>query len=148
MGNFRSGGLIYFNFYNDNVIVDRYGFLPIQAFGELKNETWRFAGGLQMDIFAPLLPTVLPFSYLVASGNPGLYRGQLRAERYFYPSDIDQITFTAGISEPISTTVVDSALVPGVGGDHRGQWLAGPGNAPGLGGGRARASRPGSPASV
>ena len=71
MGNFKSGGLIYFNFYNDNVTVDRYGFLPIQAFGELKNETWRFAGGLQIDIFAPLLPTVLPFSYLAASGNAG-----------------------------------------------------------------------------
>ena len=43
MGNFKSGGLIYFNLYNDAVIVDRYGILPIQAYGELKNETWRFA---------------------------------------------------------------------------------------------------------
>ena len=78
MGEFRSGGLILFNLYNDNVVVDRYGFLPIQAYGELKNETWRFAGGLQTDIFAPLLPTVLPFSYLMASGNVGVFRGQLR----------------------------------------------------------------------
>jgi len=113
VGAFRSGGLILFNFYNDNVAADRYGFLPIQAFGELKNETWRFAGGLQMDIFAPLLPTVLPFSYLAASGNPGLYRGQLRAERFFYPAEDEQITFIAGISEPISTIVTDSAIVPG-----------------------------------
>jgi hypothetical protein len=113
MGAFESGGLIWLTLYNDNITLDRYGILPVQAYGELKNETWRFAAGLQMDIFAPLLPTVLPFSFLAASGNPGLYRGQLRAERFWYPSDIDQITFTAGISEPISTIVTDSAQVPG-----------------------------------
>src|SRR5262245_40640450 len=54
MGNFRSGGLIVFNLYSDNVIVDRYGFLPYQGYGELRNEFWRFAAGLQADIFAPL----------------------------------------------------------------------------------------------
>jgi hypothetical protein len=113
MGNFNSGGLLLFNLYNDAVIVDRYGILPIQAYGELKNETWRFAGGLQTDIFAPLLPTVLPFSYLMASGNTGVFRGQLRAERYFYPSVDEQVTFTAGISEPISTIIHDSAVVLG-----------------------------------
>ena len=113
MGGYRSGGLILFNLYNDNVVADRYGILPIQAYGELKNETWRFAGGLQTDIFAPLLPTVLPFSYLMASGNAGVFRGQLRAERYFYPAMDEQITFIAGISEPISTTITDSAIVPG-----------------------------------
>jgi hypothetical protein len=113
MGNFRSGALILFNLYNDNVVADRYGFLPIQAYGELKNETWRFAAGLQTDIFAPLLPTVLPFSYLMASGNAGVFRGQLRAERYFYPSADEQVTLTAGISEPISTTINDSTAVTG-----------------------------------
>lgn len=113
MGGFQSGGLLFVNLYNDAVIADRYGILPINAYGELKNETWRFAGGLQIDIFAPLLPTVLPFSYLMASGNAGVYRGQLRAERYWYPSDIDQITFTAGISDPTATTVNDSTAVTG-----------------------------------
>lgn len=113
VGNFRSGGLILFNFYNDAVIVDRYGVLPIQAYGELKNEDWRFAGGLQTDIFAPLLPTVLPFSYLMASGNAGVFRGQLRAERFFYPAEDEQITFTAGLSEPISTTINNSTAVTG-----------------------------------
>jgi hypothetical protein len=113
MGAFRSGGFFLFNLYNDAVIVDRYGILPIQAYGELKNESWRFAAGLQTDIFAPLLPTVLPFSYLMASGNAGVFRGQLRAETYFYPSEVDQITFTAGISEPISTTINNSTVVTG-----------------------------------
>jgi hypothetical protein len=113
MGNFRSGGLILFNLYNDNAVADRYGFLPIQAYGQLQNETWRFAAGLQTDIFAPLLPTVLPFSYLMASGNAGVFRGQIRAERYWYPAYNSQLTFIAGLSEPISTTIHDGSLVPG-----------------------------------
>src|SRR5262249_6184058 len=59
---FQSGGLIALTLYNDSLIVDRYGILPILAYGELKNEDWRFAAGLQFDIFNPLNPTVLPFS--------------------------------------------------------------------------------------
>jgi hypothetical protein len=84
--------------------------LPYQAFGELKNESWRIAGGLQMDIFAPVLPTVLPFSFLAASGNPGIYRGQLRVERFYYPWDDEQITLTAGISDPNPTLLSTDAL--------------------------------------
>jgi hypothetical protein len=110
IGEFQSGGFVLANFFNDAVIVDRYGFLPILAFGELKNRNWRFAAGLQLDIFAPLLPTVLPFSYLAASGNAGVYRGQLRAERFFHPSDNEQVTITAGISDPVATTLNNVTL--------------------------------------
>jgi hypothetical protein len=38
IGEWQSGGLIMFALYNDSITVDRYGFLPYQAFGELKNE--------------------------------------------------------------------------------------------------------------
>jgi hypothetical protein len=113
MGNFRSGGLIVFNLYNTSVVADRYGFLPYQAYGELKNETWRLAGGLQADIFAPVLPTVLPFSYLMGSGNTGVFRGQLRAERFYYPSADEQITLIGGISEATPTIINDSTIVTG-----------------------------------
>jgi hypothetical protein len=110
VGDFEAGGLIMFALYNDSIIVDRYGFLPYQAFGELKNEDWRVAGGLQMDIFAPVLPMVLPFSFLAASGNAGLYRGQLRVERFYHCSDDEQITLTAGISDPNPTIVNEDVL--------------------------------------
>src|SRR5262245_39373404 len=100
---FQSGGLIALTLYNDSVIVDRYGILPIQAYGELKNEDWRFAAGLQFDIFNPLNPTVLPFSLLGASGNAGAYRGQARVERFLRPCDDAQVTLTAGVSEPVPT---------------------------------------------
>lgn len=125
----KAGGLILVNLFNDSVIEDRYGLLPIQAYGELKNEDWRFAAGLQTDIFTPLLPTVLPFSYLAASGNAGVYRGQVRAERFLHPSDNTQWTLTAGISEPIATTVSNLGISEDNGWPNvelRLAWAAGP----------------------
>ena len=113
VGNFQSGALILFNLYNDSVIADRYGFLPLQAYGQLKNESWRFAAGLQSDIFAPLLPTVLPFSYLMGSGNTGVFRGQARVERFYNPTPDQQFTLIAGLSQPTSTIYNDSTLVFG-----------------------------------
>jgi hypothetical protein len=110
IGEFQAGGLIVFNLYNDSLVADRYGFLPYQAFGELKNDTWRIAAGLQMDIFAPVLPTVLPFSYLAASGNAGIYRGQFRVERFFQPAADKQITLTAGVSDANPTLVNEDVL--------------------------------------
>ena len=93
-------------FYNDAVIVDQYGFLPLQAYGELKNQDWRFAAGLQFDVFSPGVPTVLPFSALGASGNAGnSFRGQVRLERYLQPADDMQWTIQAALSEPISSTI-------------------------------------------
>ena len=45
--------------FNDAVLNDQYGFLPLQAFGELRNTNWRISAGLQFDVFAPKTPTVL-----------------------------------------------------------------------------------------
>jgi hypothetical protein len=129
IGRFESGGLIMFALYNDSITVDRYGFLPYQAYGELKNEQWRFAGGLQMDIFAPVLPTVLPFSFLAASGNAGIYRGQLRAERFYRMGSNEQVTLTVGISDPNPTLLNNDILSedngwPNV--EGRAAWAVGP----------------------
>ena len=88
------------------MIADRYGVLPLQAFGELKNEDWRFAAGLQFDVFSPGIPTVLPFSALAASGNVGnSFRGQLRVERFLRPADNVQWTIQGAVSEPINSTI-------------------------------------------
>jgi hypothetical protein len=128
IGCYKAGGLIMFALYNDSITVDRYGFLPYQAFGELKNEDWRFAGGLQMDIFAPLLPTVLPFSFLAASGNAGLYRGQIRAERFYHPSRNEQITLTVGIGDANPTILNNDILTEDAGWPNveaRAAWAVG-----------------------
>ena len=129
IGDLEAGGLVMFCLYNDSIAADRYGFLPYQAFGELKNEQWRFAGGLQLDIFAPVLPTVLPFSVLAASGNTGLYRGQVRAERFFYPGEDEQVTLTVGVSDANPTIFNEDVLSedngwPNV--EARIGWAAGP----------------------
>ncbi len=103
---FQAGGLVAALFFNDAVIVDRYGFLPMQAYGELRNDCWRFAAGLQFDVFNPGAPTVLPFSVLSASGNSGnSFRGQIRMERFFNPSSNMQWTVQAALSEPVATTL-------------------------------------------
>lgn len=102
----QAGGLALITFYNDAVIVDRYGFLPIQAYGELKNEDVRFAAGLQFDVFCPNTANILPFSILSASGNAGNnFRAQARVERFLRPTDCTQWTFQFAISEPIATGI-------------------------------------------
>jgi hypothetical protein len=105
---FDTGGVVMLTLYNDSLFADRYGILPVLAYGQLKNDEWRFAAGLQFDIFNPLNPTVLPFSYLFTSGNAGVYRGQMRVERYFYPSETSQITLTGGIGDPTPSLVNSS----------------------------------------
>ena len=106
MGNFRAGGMFTALFYNDNVLADKYGLLPLLAWADLSNENWRFAAGLQFDVFAPGLPTILPFSALGASGNAGnSFRGQLRAERFLNPYDDVQWTLQLALSEPIVTSI-------------------------------------------
>ena len=100
----QAGGLALITFYNDAVIVDRYGFLPLLAYGELKNEDMRFAAGLQFDVFCPNTANILPFSILSASGNAGNnFRGQARLERYLRPTGCTQWTIQLAISEPIAT---------------------------------------------
>ena len=106
IGRFQSGGLVVAMFYNDAVVVDQYGLLPLQAYGELRNENWRFAAGLQFDVFSPAAPTVLPFSALCGSGNAGnSFRGQVRLERFLHPADHTQWTLQFALSEPIVSTI-------------------------------------------
>ena len=106
IGGFQSGGLVMAMFYNDFVLADQYGFLPLQAYGDLRNENWRFAAGLQFDVFNPGSPTVLPFSALCGSGNSGnSFRGQLRLERFLNPRDTVQWTIQTALSEPIVSTI-------------------------------------------
>jgi hypothetical protein len=103
---FQSSAVLMACFYGSSLIQDVYGFLPVQAYAQLKNDDWRIAAGLQFDIFNPLNPTILPFSYLAGSGNAGAgFPAQLRVERYFHPADDAQVTVTTGISDPLPTTV-------------------------------------------
>jgi hypothetical protein len=127
---FQSSAVIAACFYSSSLVEDLWGFLPLQAYAQLKNDDWRFAVGLQLDIFNPLNPTVLPISYLGASGNTGAFRGQLRVERYFHLVDDEQITLTGGLSDPVPTTVSNTFRIsedngwPNV--EVRAAWAKGP----------------------
>ncbi|TWU31594.1 hypothetical protein Poly41_61510 [Novipirellula artificiosorum] len=106
IGDWQTGGTLLAMFYNDNLLADQYGFLPLLAYGELKNRKWRFAAGLQFDVFNPGLPTVLPFAGLSGSGNSGnSFRGQVRLERFLNPSEDVQWTIQTALSEPIASTI-------------------------------------------
>ena len=105
IGNFHSGGRISAVFFdNTTVFADRNGFLLQQSYGELFNDQWRFAAGLQLDVFAPGLPTVLPFSDLGGSGSPGnCINGQIRVERFVKLGSDSQLTLQGALSEPLNT---------------------------------------------
>jgi hypothetical protein len=99
------GGYFFGYIQNDNLTTDAYGLLPFQAYGDLKSEHWRFAAGLQSDVFNPVIPTMIPVIGLYDSGNTGSFRGQIRLEYFLKPSDECQLTFQLAASKPISTAI-------------------------------------------
>ena len=112
IGNFQSGGRISAVFFDPSVLADQYGFLLQASYGELFNDRWRFAAGLQFDVFAPGLPTVLPFSYLGGSGSPGnCIRGQIRVERFVDVGSESQLTLQGALSQPLNTFVTPDLVL-------------------------------------
>ncbi len=87
---------------NTNVFADRNGFMLTQSYGELFNDQWRFAAGLQLDVFAPNLPTVLPFTI---DGSPigNTIKGQIRVERFLKSGSDSQWTLQGAVSEPLNS---------------------------------------------
>ena len=112
IGNFQSGGKISAVFFDNTILADRNGFLLQQSYGELFNDDWRFAAGLQLDVFAPGLPTVLPFSGLGGSGSAGnTIKGQVRVERFVPVGSDSQLTLQVALSEPLGTfDIPDTSL--------------------------------------
>jgi hypothetical protein len=95
---------------NDTLTGDSYGLLPYNAFGELKNEDWRFAAGLQTDVFNPRKPTVISLGSMFTSGNTGSFRSQARIERFMKPSSSRQYTIQLALSDPIQSVLDDRDL--------------------------------------
>jgi len=117
IGKFHSGGKISAVFVdNTNVFADRNGFMLTQSYGELFNDQWRFAAGLQLDVFAPNLPMVLPFT---ADGTPigNTIKGQIRVERFLKLGSDSQLTLQGALSEPLN-----SANTPDVQLDEDNGW--------------------------
>ena len=105
----QTGAFGKFYFTSSSLTSDIYGFMPIVAFGEARNEYFRFAAGLQPDLFAPRDPIVIPMTLMGGTGNAGTFRGQLRAEAFWKPTDAFQATLQTALSDPISTVLIDSS---------------------------------------
>ena len=112
IGGLHSGGRVSAVFFDNTILADRNGFLLQQSYGELFNDHWRFAAGLQLDVFAPGLPTVLPFSGLGGSGSAGnTIKGQVRVERFVPVNSDSQLTLQVALSEPLNTfDIPDTSL--------------------------------------
>lgn len=88
---------------NDTLTGDSYGFLPYNAFGELKSEDWRLAAGLQNDVFNPRKPTSISLAAMFTTGNTGSFRSQARIERFIKPTDASEYTLQFALSDPIQS---------------------------------------------
>jgi hypothetical protein len=103
IGQFHTGGRISAVFFdNTNLFADRNGFLLTQSYGELFNDRWRFAAGLQLDVVAPGVPTTLPFA---VDGAPigNNIKGQIRLERFVPVGTDSLLTLQGALSEPLTT---------------------------------------------
>ena len=103
IGEFHSGGRISAVFFdNTNLFADRNGFLLTQSYGELFNDRWRFAAGLQLDVVAPAVPTALPFAIDGAPIGNNI-KGQIRVERFVPVGSDSLLTLQGALSEPLTT---------------------------------------------
>lgn len=111
------GGLIVINFLGPQPIRNQSGANIINAYGEVKNENWRFAFGRMFDLFGPITPNTVNGGQQRGAGNVGVYRGALNLDRYFTISDVQRWTLSARISQQ---NIVDYAVIPQIRGKDAG----------------------------
>jgi hypothetical protein len=98
---FQSGGQMLIYLYGQSPFANLYGAFFALAYADLKNDDWRFAFGLNPDVFNPLNPTTLNFGYGLDAGNTGFIRGSFRIERFLQPTDDFQITLQSAMGQPV-----------------------------------------------
>ncbi|MFC1597725.1 hypothetical protein ACFL5Q_07295, partial [Planctomycetota bacterium] len=111
---FQSGGLLLGYFYGENVLNDLPGLFLARAYGELKNDFWRFSVGLDGDLVVPLYPTTVNWSIGNGAGNMGYQRAQFRVERYIHPYANSQWTLQFALTDPTVTSYSSFNLLDGL----------------------------------
>jgi hypothetical protein len=114
IGSLRSGGLVLVYFYSSTILDDAYGFFLARAYGELKNEYWRYSIGVDGDVINPLDPEMINWAAGRGGGNLGFLRAQFRVERYFHPSDLCQVTAQLALTDPTPTNYENFSLEEGL----------------------------------
>jgi hypothetical protein len=89
----------------------------LNAFGEVKNDDWRFAFGRMFDLFSPIGPNSVNIGQQRAAGNVGIYRGAMQLDRYINLSEHARWTLSGRMSQPV---VKDFLLLPTARGQDNG----------------------------
>lgn len=114
VGSFQTGGLVLAYFYGEVVDENVPGIFLARAYGELKNDFWRFSIGLDGDLVVPLAPTTVNWSIGNGAGNMGYQRAQFRVERYICPYANSQWTLQFALTDPTVTSYANFDLLEGL----------------------------------
>jgi hypothetical protein len=109
MGSWQTGGAIVMNFTGSQPLRNTSGPQVLNAYGEIKNDDWRFAFGRMFDLFSPIVPNTVNMGQQRAAGNVGIYRGAMQIDRYIKVSEEAKWTLSGRVSQPV---VKDFLLLP------------------------------------
>jgi len=118
-GDFQLGGMIYAYLFDGDLLSGKYGLYPGFAYIDATSDKWRFAAGLQQDVFSPMMPTMVDrMSAFAGSGNAGnSFKPQLRVERFFVKGT-DRLVIQGAIADALPSNIkpgfVDSTENTGV----------------------------------
>ena len=111
LGGFQLGGVIQAQLFDGDLLSGKYGVYPGIAYVEAANEHWRFAAGLQPDVFSPKIPRMVDsMSGMAGSGNPGnSLKPELRVER-FVLTDGGKLTLQAALADAQPSNIQPPSL--------------------------------------
>ena len=113
----QTGGLVFMNFMGAQPLRNFSGANIVNAYGEIKNQSWRIAVGRMFDLFSPISPTTVNQIQQRGAGNAGIYRGVINIDRYFTVSDTRRWTVSARISQQ---DISDFSAIPQIRGKDNG----------------------------
>ena len=117
LGDYELGGTFMMNFMGSQPLRNFSGANIVLAYGEAKNDQWRYAFGRMLDLFGPISPTTVNQISQRGAGNIGIYRGAIHFDRFLTISDTQKWTLSGRISQQ---DISDYAGVPGIRGKDNG----------------------------
>lgn len=108
---FQLGGVIQAQLFDGDLFSGKYGVYPGVAYIEAVDDRWRFAAGLQPDVFSPRIPRMVDsMSGMAGSGNPGnSMKPQLRVER-FVPTGGGKLTLQVALADAQPSNIQPPSL--------------------------------------
>ena len=106
LGDFQLGGMIYAYLFDGDLLSGQYGVYPGFAYIDATSDRWRFAAGLQQDVFSPMGPNMVDrMSAFAGSGNAGnSFKPQLRVERFFVNGN-DKVVLQGALADALPSNI-------------------------------------------